>query len=286
MNYMRFNQTNVVALTVLALSFSINAIAPTVEEKEFQHKARQNKIDVRDLISDVKHGWSVVEWFHKGVGLNSRVNKALTECWQQAYGRNDSSYSTKITEQNLLRIFEQFLIEMQSNISYYEKQNAMGRIQNDAYYFGKDTQRDCRQTVEKGQRIILKHLKDHIPLKMRQEFENGTDHVFKDGIRFLIYVLLKKYNKGFRRSDVQFINARMEMLLNDIGKDYPYVSVSKFESWAFSLLNDLMFSECVICMDAKGERYMSCCKTKAVCRKCYKYLSSCPLCRAPKRTKK
>ncbi len=285
MKYARFYKTNNIVIALIAFSLSVSAIAPTAEEKEFQHKAKQNRIDVRDLVADLKHGWSVVEHFHKGVSLNNRVNTVLTDCWQQSYVRDDSSYSTKITEHTILSIFEQFLIEMQPGISSYNKQNAMGKMRNDAYYFGRDSQREFRETVEKGQRLILKHLKDHIPLHMRQEFENGTERIFKDGMRFLIYVLLKKHNNGFGRNDVRFINAKMEMFLNDIGKEYPYISIFKFESWIFSLLSDLMFSECVVCMDAKGQRYMSCCKTKAVCKKCYTYLSSCPLCRAPKKSK-
>ncbi len=270
----------------LSVTTSLFSIAPTVEEKELLRIARERHHNgIKEIIADVKYGWSVVEYFHKGVALNKRVNKVLAECWQRAYGRDDSSYSTKIKERDLTKIFEQFLIEMQPNIIYYEKQTALTKFKHDAYYFGRESQREFRHTIQKAQRIIVKHLKEYIPLKMRQEYENSTERVFKDGIRFLLYVILKKYNKGFNRHEVKFINAKIEMFVNEMGREYPYISVAAFESWACSLLQDLLFAECVVCMNHRADRYMTCCKTKNICRKCYARVSACPLCRAPKRTR-
>ncbi len=194
----------------VSVTFSFFSIATTAEEKELLRVARERHHNgIKEIIADVKHGWAVIEYFHKGVSLNKRVNKVLTECWQQAYGRDDSAYSTKIKERDLAKIFEQFLIEMQPNIIYYEKQTALTKFKHDAHYFGRESQREFRPTIEKAQRIIVKHLKEYIPLKMRQEFENGTERIFKDGMSFLFYVILKKYNKGFNRHDVIFITAKI-----------------------------------------------------------------------------
>ncbi len=256
-------------------------IAPTAEEKELQKKARSHNKDVKDVIADIKHGWSVIEYFHEGVALNKRVETVLTECWQQAYRRDDSSYSIKIIDRDMVTYFEQFLLELQPHISYYEKQRALGKLKNDLFYFNRESQAEFRPTIELAQRMIVKNLKDYIPLKMRQNFENSTERVFKDGMRFLLYVMLKKHNKGFTQEDVKFVNARLEMYLNEAGRNYPYISVGQFESWACSLLQDLLFSECIICMDKKGEQFMSCCKTKSICRGCVKRLQNCPLCRVP-----
>lgn len=273
-----------VLIFTIFFTSQVQTIAPTIEEQELLKIAREHHHPgVKDFIEGVKHGWSVLEYFHKGVELNKRVALALTECWQHSYMRDDSSYSIKITDHEITRIFEQFLIELQSHISYYEKQKALGRFKNDLYYFSREGQAEYRPTIEKGQRIILKNLKEYIPLKMRQDIETSTERVFKDGIRFLLYVLLTKHNKGFTKDDVGFINAKMRMFLNEVGRDYPYISVMQFECWVCSLIQDLLFSECVICMDNKGEQYMRCCKTKSICKKCYAYISSCPLCCAPKK---
>lgn len=260
------------------------SIAPTMEEQELLRIARKhNHPGIREVIADVKHGWAVVEYFHKGVGLNKRVQNALNDCWQYGYARDSSSYSTKITEQDITQVFEQFVLEMLPNITYYEKQSALNTFKNDAYYFGRESQREFRPTIEKGQRLILKHLKGYIPQKMRQAIDNGTDRVFRDGIRFLIYILLRQHNNGFNQDDVKFINAKLEMFVQEMGRQYPYISEAQFESWACSLLQDLLFAECVVCMDHKADRFMECCKTKNICSKCAARVSSCPLCRAPKR---
>ncbi len=270
----------------LSVTTVVCGIAPTAEEKELLRVARERHHNgIKEIIADMKHGWSVVEYFHKGVALNKRVNTVVTECWQQAYGRDDSSYSIKIGEHELTKIFEQFLIEMQPNITYYARQTALTKFKHDAHSFGRASQKEFRSTIEKAQRIIVKHLKEFIPLKLRQEFENSTERVFKDGVRFLLYVMLKKYNNGFNRHDVKFINAKIEMFVREMGREYPYISIAAFESWVCALLQDLLFAECVVCMDHRADRYMTCCKTKSICRKCYSRVSACPLCRAPKRSR-
>jgi len=269
---------------LLSYAVSIFATAPTREEKDLlrlAHERRHNGI--RDVIDDIKRGWGVIEYFLKDVKLNVRVHACLAERWQQAYRYNDSSAYAKITERDIVALFEQFLLELQPGISYFDKQRALDRVRRDARSFGREIQSEFRLTVERAQRIILVNLKDHIPHKMRQEIVDGTTHVMKDGIRFLLYVILQKHNDGFNRYDVRFINAKLDMLIAQYGQDYPYASQGLYESWAFSLLQDLLFAECSVCMNHKADRYMSCCKTKSICRSCYHRVSSCPLCRAPKR---
>jgi len=271
-------------LTAFQLTASLCAIAPTQEEKEFLRIARQRNFSgATDLVSHMKHAWGVVSYFHKGVGLNDRVNARLAECWQQAYRYNDSSYYLKITDHDIVQLFEQMLVELQPRISYYEKQRASSAVRHDAHTFARESQHEFRSTVERAQRLIMRHLAGHLPADLREQMASATTRVFKDGIRFTLYVALQKYGNGFTRHDVNYINAKVGMFIRESEKQYPYVSVALYESWVFSLLQDLLFAECAVCMDHKADRYMSCCKTKAICRKCYSRVSSCPLCRASKR---
>ncbi len=268
----------------LSCTASLFGVAPTREEKDLLRLAQERRHHgIREVVDDIKRGWGVIEYFLKDVKLNARVHACLAERWQQAYRYNDSSAYAKISERDITTLFEQFLLELQPGISYFDKQRALDRVRRDARSFGREIQSEFRVTVEKAQRIILVNLKDHIPHKMHQEILEGTTHVLKDGIRFLLYVILQKHNGGFNRYDVRFINAKLDMLIAQYGQDYPYASQSMYESWAFSVLQDLLFAECSVCMDHKADRYMSCCKTKSICRSCYHRVSSCPLCRAPKR---
>ena len=118
---------------------------------------------------------------------------------------------------------------------------------------------------------------------MSRDFTAGTDRVFKDGMRFLLFVLLNK-RKKIDINDEKFVNAKVAMFLTEMGRQYPYVSASQFESWAFGLLNDLFFGECVVCMDKRSELFMPCCKSKSICKSYYTYVKNCPLCRAPKQS--
>lgn len=278
-------QRGILGVTILlSVTASLAAIAPTREEKEFLRVARQrNHQGARELIADMKHAWGVVSYFHKGVGLNNKLHDALAECWQQAYRYNDSSYYLKITEQDLTRIFELMIMELQPRISYYEKQRATSQLRPDAHAFARESQQEFRATVERAQRLIMRHLSAHIPATLREQMANATTRVFKDGIRFTLYVALQKHANGFTRHDVNYINAKVRMFIREVERDYPYISVAQYESWVFALLQDLLFAECAVCMDHKADRYMPCCKSKAICRKCYSRVSSCPLCRAPKR---
>lgn len=264
---------------------SLCAIAPTHEEQEFLKLARQRKFSgARELVADMKHAWGVVSYFHKGVRLNNKAEAALTDRWQKAYRYNDSSYYLKITDRDLIHIFENMLVELQPRISYYDKNRASSAMRHDAQAFARESQHEFRPTLERAQRLIMHHLAPHLSADLRQEMSNATTRVFKDGIRFTLYVALQKYNNGFTRHDVNYINAKVGMFIREVEKEYPYVSVALYESWVCSLLQDLLFGECVVCMDHKADRYMSCCKTKAICRKCYSRISSCPLCRAAKRS--
>ena len=258
--------------------------AQTEEERELILSARQHRFKrIKSIVSLVKESWETLEHFHKGIFLNKRVRDVLVECWRNAYARNDSSYSVKITQQDMMKFFEQFLIEIDSSISYYQQRKALDGMRNDAYKFSREPQQEYRETIEKASKLILKHLAPHIPSRVKNEFTVGTERVFKDGIRFLFFVMLKRYNKGFTSDDEQFINAKMDMFLHEMGCQYPYIAASQFESWAFAMFQDLLFGECRICMDKKADKYLSCCKTRTICKKCYAYMHECPLCRAPLR---
>jgi hypothetical protein len=281
MSRLRTLQISSCAMLASSLLF---ANAPTREEKDLIRMAQEHRHHgIREVVDDVKRGWQVIEYFLKDVRMNNRVHAALSEKWQRMYSYNDSSVYLKITDEDIVSIFEQMLLELQPTISYFSKQREISKVRHEARAFARDVQSEYRPTVEKAQRLIMSNLKEHIPEKMRHDISECTERVCKDGIRFMLYQILLKHNNGFNRYDVRFINAKLEMLLAQWQRDYPYCCVSTYESWAFAILQDLLFAECAVCMDHKADRYMSCCKTKSICRSCYHRVSSCPLCRAPKR---
>jgi hypothetical protein len=255
----------------------------TYEEKTLIQKAHQERFkNIEEVIDLIKEAWSVLEQCHKGIALNKRVKDAFAERWRLAYMYNDSSYSTKITEQDIATIFEQFLIELNPSISYYQKHTAMSMLGGTLYQFAREPQTEFRATIELAQKLILQNLEPYFTPGIKQEVEADTDHFFKDGFRFLLFVVLKKYHKNFSSDDERFINEKIAMFLTEAGRTYPYISTMQFEAWVFALLQDLLFSECQICMHRKVDCYLSCCKTRTICSTCYANVYQCPFCRAPK----
>jgi hypothetical protein len=246
-------------------------------------KAHQERFGhIEDAISLVKEGWAVLEQCHSGIAINKRIKDALTECWQRSYNFNDSAYSIKITTQDVTRMFEQFLIELNPSISYYHKQAAISAMHAELYQWAAEMQNEYRATIERTQKLILRNLAPYFPAGFVKDLETDTDHFFKDGFRFLIFVILKKYNKSFSKEDELFINEKIGMFLMETGRTYPYISSTQFEAWVFATLHDLMFAECQVCMDRKADQYVPCCKTRNICKQCYAKLYQCPFCRAIK----
>ncbi len=262
------------------------AHAQTHEEKELLEKAREHRFrNMSGVVRTIKSSWSVIEWMHQGVSYNSSINEELTDCWRRAYSINDSSRSLKITRQDMMDVFQCNLKKINPNLSFSQKSAALRAMYSDAHDFVRHhIQSEFRETIQKAQRLILKNIKPYIPASANREFAGDTERVFKDGMCFLILVLLNKQKKNLDSNDERFVRAKVDMFIRETSRQYPYVSAAQFESWAFSLLNDLFFGECVVCMDARSELFMSCCKTKSLCRGCYARIHTCPLCRAPKPT--
>lgn len=276
---------------VILFSCDVFSHSQTIEQKELLAKAREyNFRNINGVIKTCKSAWSVLEREHQGVSYNRKINDALTDCWRRSYAIDDSSRSVKITRQDMMEIFQANLNEINSHITFSQKSAALRAMYSDAHDFVRNyKQMEFRATIEKAQKLILKNLKPYISVGsgggggvsgMGDRIVAQTS-VFKSNMRFLLLVLLNKHRR-IDNNDEQFIDAKVNMFVTEVGRQFPYISAIQFESWVFSLLQDLFFGECVVCMDTRSEIFMPCCKSKSICRSCYSRVSSCPLCRAAK----
>ncbi len=272
-----------VACLVLFLSFNTFCSAQTLEEKELLGKAQEYKFrNMKGVIRTCKSAWAVLErGEHSGVSSNKKIYDALCDCWRTSYALDDSSRSVKITRQNMMDIFQTNLKAVNPHLSYSQKSAALRDMYAAAHEFVRNhMQVEFRETVQKAQKLIQKNLKPYISASTSRERVSETE-IFKTSMRFLLLVLINK-QKPIDSNDEKFITAKIDMFVREMGHQYPYISAVQFESWMFSLLQDLFFGECVVCMDSRSEIFMPCCKSKNMCRGCYARVSRCPLCRASK----